>query len=320
MAVNYQIPNWIHGADPAANYAKGFSLGMQGGEAQARIAMERARLNHDATRQALAFTLEQQKAERDSMVEQQKLEVAKAYHQQQTELRQQDLQQKEELIQQRIKQAAAQQMQVERFRMAVASGKDPAQAALEFLPGAPGMGGLLSASLRSQKEAQEYTPQEGELNGQKYLYSKRTGTPHFLPRDKTPEVNAAQMINAADKTLMWSPDMFSKRGLDTNTLSSLQSMALSKAQQALTGKATTNAPAAGKINPWESDPKKVIEGQLYDHLDGIYQSVGKDKDGKPIYRQISSKPQASVESAPEDMQLADNAEPDQSEYDNSEES
>jgi len=298
----YPIAPWIKAADPAANYAKGFSLGMQGGEAQARIAMERARLNHDATRQALAFTLEQQKAERDSMVEQQKLEVAKAYHQQQTELRQQDLAQKEELIQQRIKQAAAQQMQMERYRMAVASGKDPAQAALEILPGAPGMGGLLSASLRSQKEAQEYTPQEGEISGQKYLYSKRTGTPHFLPRDKTPEVNAAQMINAADKTLMWSPDMFTKRGLDTNTLSSLQSMALSKAQQALTGKSATNAPAAGKINPWPATEKDAVKGELYQHPNGVFQFDGKRF--VPV-APIATKPQASLDSEPSDAEFSD---------------
>lgn len=320
MPVNYQIPPWLKPADPAGAYAKGFGLGNQAGHVQAQIAMERARLNQEATQQALAITLKQQQVEHENMVEQQKLEVAKAYHQQQTELQAQALQQKERVLQDKIKEEAARQLAITQFRQAVASGEDPTNAMLKYGAGIPSLSGPTSTALRTSeaRKAESVTPQIMEVDlgdgrKQKLVFNPRTGNIHFPPSVK-PE-NIPGLVNSLDKTLQWSPDMF---GGDTNRLASIQEAVKKRTESALSGGAA--APAAqNKINPWPvpvgtpADEKHFTKGQIYLHpTKGPVRYEG-GKDFSPV-----TKPQASLD-ATSDSEYADTqAEPDTTESDNSE--
>jgi len=62
MPVNYNLSAqpWLKPADPTAAYAKGFGLGNQAGQAQAQIAMERARLQEANNRTAVEIALKQE--------------------------------------------------------------------------------------------------------------------------------------------------------------------------------------------------------------------------------------------------------------------
>jgi len=191
-------PNaWVKPADITGAYSKGFGLGLQGGEAQARIAMERARLNQQSQHTALSLALEQQKQERDSMVEQQKLEILKAYHQQEAELGHQKLDQIEEGIQQKIKEAAAHTLAYENYKSAIAGGMTPIEATLQFAGGmGPQARAAWSTALRENNRAADqktYQPQYFELpGGIKGVYSPKTGTPHFVPQEKTANISPSQ--------------------------------------------------------------------------------------------------------------------------------
>jgi len=275
MPVNYQVPNWIHGADPAQNYAKGFSLGLQGGQAQAHIAMERARLNHDATRQALAFTLEQQKAERESMVEQQKLEVAKAYHQQQTELKAQELEQKEAMLQQKIKEAAARQMVMDRYRQAISNNEDPVRATLG-LAGMTGTAGPVSKALGlidERNNPQLHEPQIKQLpDGTSIAWNP--GNKNFaitrIPSDKGNQIPLkdlyVQSLKTAQELSMHIDPTTGKKdpmyGTLEKSLNELQDMI--QARQKIGGGSEQDLPSDWTVLPWPKKETELQKGRLYD--------------------------------------------------------
>lgn len=272
MPVQYPMSTpWIRGgADLAGSYAKGFGLGAQSGEAAARLNLARQQMAEQSNRQALEIALQQQKVERQSMVEQQKLQVAQAYHQQQGELQQQKLDQAERALQMKVKDAAARSLAFERYKADVASGAKPEDAALKNLIGVQGLGQFLGASMRAKQETQEYQPERIDIPGfPPMVYSRKTGTPHFAPADKTPKMSFNQSVDALNKLVNMSPKTFEKLGLDTNALRVLQQAGVSKAQQIASGTNGPQATAQSEVLPLPGKKSELITGKKYQTRYGI---------------------------------------------------
>ncbi len=298
MPVNYPIAPWLRPADTTGAYAKGFGLGNQAGQAQAQIAMERARLQEANNRTAVEIALKQQQLEKESMVEAQKLEVAKAYHEQQASLKNQELEMKQQALQEKVKDAAAREALLARYRQNIANGADPIKETLA-LAGQTGTGAEVAQALRSYGLANKETGSREplrktfDIDGKKVeaIYNPASGHFLFAPSDKTPQMKPSEAINALGKTLEWTPKQF---GGNTNLLQSIQQGAISDLQKSRGGV----APAAQrKINPFPKSPDDAVKGELYDTPQGVLEFNGK-KFVTPM------KPQAAVE-APSDSELVD---------------
>ncbi len=303
MPVDYKIAPWLRPADTTGAYAKGFGLGNQAGQAQAQIAMERARLNEASNRTAVEIALKQQQLEKESMVEAQKLEVAKAYHQQQAELKQQELEQKAQAIQEKVKQAAQQQIQMERYRQAIANGDDPALATLMHASGLPNMGGAVGTSIR--EISQRNNPKEAELR------TARVGDADF-PYLQTPNgaIHPLTMPVTKDATLYQLDQMIKslpakKRALGTNyneVASGLMEMYKNKLKQTQ-GKPEAQA-SETKVNPWPTKLEDAVEGQIYNHPKrGPLRYDGSGKFSPVV-------PTQSATETPSDTEVADTGETD----------
>lgn len=274
MAVNYQLPNWLKSADVTGAYSKGFGLGMQGGQAQAQIAMERARLAQHANQQAVEITLRQQQHERESMVEQQKLEVSKAYHQQQTALKEQELEQKQQLIQERIKEAAQRQMVMERFKNAVSNGGDPVREALG-LAGLSGTGTLTAKALGLMDERnnpQRHEPQFQQLpDGSSIAWNP--GNKNFaitrIPNDKGNQIPLkdlyVQRLKTAQELAMHIDPTTGKKDPLYPTLeksfNELQDMI--EARKSGGVKSDQDLPSDWTVLPWPKAESELQKGRLY---------------------------------------------------------
>ncbi len=277
MPINYGLSAqpWLKPADPSAAYAKGFGLGNQAGAAQAQIAMERARLNEASNRTAVEIALKQQQLEKESMVEAQKLEVAKAYHQQQAELQSQALEQKQQALQEKIKQAAQQQMQMDRFRQAIANGDDPVRASLA-LAGLTGTGALTSKALGLMDERlnpQTHEPQIKQLQDGS-LIAWNPGNKNFgvtrIPSDKSNQIPLkdlyAQSLKITQELGMHLDPITGKKDSLYPTLekslNELQGMI--EARQNSGSGSGQDLPVDWTVLPWPKKEDALQKGRLYD--------------------------------------------------------
>lgn len=308
MPVNYNVSAqpWLRPADSAGAYAKGYGLGQQSGQAQAQIAMERARLQEASNRTAVEIALRQQQLERESMVDQQKLEVAKAYHEQQASLKNQELEMKQQALQEKVKQAAQQQMQMERFRQAIARGDDPALATLMHASGLPNMAGATSGAVRQlsdrmNPDTAEYMPIPfNTVSGKTGYYSKKTGALHFEPGDNTPQMRLGEL-----KGIM----QLSKQdfGGDTNKMAAVKGQASSEMQRILSGAPAKSSGAQQKVNPWTTNPDKLVKGEIYLHdIRGPlrYDRDVKDAKGKMVPHFSPVTPNQTSMETPSDTEIA----------------
>jgi len=322
--------NWIKPPDITGAYAKGYGLGSQAGEIQARIAMERARLDQQSQHAAMSLALESQKQERDSMVEQQRLEIAKAYHQQEAELGHQKLDQAEQMVQQKIKDAAARSLAMENFKQAIANKVDPIQAVFQNINGLPaGMGsaalkaitgtekGNAFTFLQSQRDkayARGDTQAGDELAGR---VQKLSGTDDQSRAKSTLQSIAAAKLRHIDAELLKPENSeaqarknktaFERRKaliydrLDTgNQLNDISSTSTI----ATPGASSAPAPATGlKILPLPPKGQEGIDGGLYYTPKGVLQYNKEKKQYLP------PTPQASAEPEPSDTEVADSGMP-----------
>jgi hypothetical protein len=222
MAVNYDLPNWIHGAQTAQMYAHGFPLGLEAGQAAARIHQLQAQMQLEAQKaaieaqhQQLAITLAQQREQRESIQKQQELEVQKSYHDQMAQLKEQDIAEKQQKLDQAAQITArkyqAQATMQQRAQQLMAS--DPKmtlpqayiQASFEN-PGAgadAGVSALARAAAASQSGAPQM-PQSQTVNvggrNVPILFNAKTGHFQVVTPPKDPLENP-QALTAMLQTL-----------------------------------------------------------------------------------------------------------------------
>ena len=284
MPINYPQSNWIQPADPAANYGKGFGLGLQAGHAQAQIAMERARLAEAQNRTAVTLALEQQKIQRESMVDQQKLEVAKAYHEQQGALKAQELEMKQQALQEKVKEAAARSLAMERFKNQIQQpGADLVRSYIENFAGlehGAGMGTAFREFEDRSNPAKVPKVHKLQLSDGTFVdvIAGPGGNPHsalgFMP--KTPVLNPDRATTTLNTLLNISPDMMARRGLDTNSLPSLQKMALDRVTAGFRGVQPAGGGAAPQqeVLPYPKSKEDAVKGKLYQTKWGVSEWTG----------------------------------------------
>lgn len=275
MPINYplSIP-WIRGgADIASNYAKGFGLGQQAGDAAARINIARQQISEQSNRTALELALKQQQNERDNLIEQQKLQVAQAYHQQQSALKEQQLDQAQQLLETKVKDAAAHSLAREQFRQALQQpNADVLRSFVNSFGGLekiPGMGQALKELEDRNAPLNSVLPiaHTLDIGGRKVnmVVNPKSGHFELEKADKVSKIDADRAMTSLDKAMMMSPETWAQRGMDTNALAQLQKTYLQRAQSAASG--TTNAPSPIpnqiQVLPLPANKSELIKGSPY---------------------------------------------------------
>ncbi len=205
MAVNYQLPPWVKGANTSEFYARGFPLGLQAGEAAARLQHIQAQMQLEAQRIAIEnqhtqmrIQLAQQEFERNSIQKQQELEVLKAYHEEQSHLKQEQIAQAEEKIQQAAAITAhkyqAQVMMTRRAQQLMAGGMKPEEAFVRAAMENPETSGSAMASLARAAGANATLP---DLQVQNVQVPGPNGTTIPLPILRNPKTGHFEVIKSA---------------------------------------------------------------------------------------------------------------------------
>lgn len=137
----YVIPPWIHGADTAGQYGRGFALGQQGGEVQARMALAQMQIAAEQARHEKDFVYRQQQLEMQKALDEQHMTLQKQEFderiresQQQLELQKQRFAEQQKMDQMKAQQAATKYAAMQSFQKLVESGMDPDKAALQVGP------------------------------------------------------------------------------------------------------------------------------------------------------------------------------------------
>lgn len=102
------IAPWLKAPDIAGEYLRGLSIGSQ-------VAESRARLQQQATHEAMQAQIQQQQLQQRSLEDAQRIQVSKAYHDAELGLKEQQLQQVQQLNAQKTKQAAMKLQAQSRF-------------------------------------------------------------------------------------------------------------------------------------------------------------------------------------------------------------
>lgn len=135
---------WIRPAQGPEFFTKGYQIGTQQAEAQARLQAaanaEQARLNQEAQKEQLNAFLAQEKLQQDARLEQQRIEVGKQYHLAQIGLNMERVKQSQAQTALRWQEMASKQSAEERIKQRIASGENEYKVILEEGAGA-GLGG-----------------------------------------------------------------------------------------------------------------------------------------------------------------------------------
>ena len=179
------IPSWLKAADPAAEYGRGYGLGL---EAAAQRASQQL--------QAQNLALQQQRAAQEAQAAAQRQAVSQAEWQSEFGLAQQEQEQKAQA-------AAAKFSAMQEYEAAVRGGMDAGEAILRYGPRMGAQGTPEAAVLRAQLEKKKPIPtyrEETSPSGAKYMYSPETGAMHVLPRThpalKPGPVEAQRVLDA----------------------------------------------------------------------------------------------------------------------------
>lgn len=180
MPIGDIATQWIRPAQGPEFFGKGYQMGAQVAESQARLQAaanaQQAQLNQEAQKEQLSAFLAQQKLEQDARLEQQKIEVGKQYHLAQIGLQQQKNAIAKQAADMKLSEMLKQESETRGYLQDIVPSEQggPGIAPIAALARHPGMvkSGLPSALASYAKMQQAQTPETLEVekrDGRSYV-------------------------------------------------------------------------------------------------------------------------------------------------------